>query len=136
MSTYQATETGNDPSDGNGPNALVYNTNTVQLLASVGVGTPEGASNGEYRQVVRYEFAPAGVTATTNNEFYIYVSHMKSGTTSADNTARNKEAQIIRADTATLPNNSRVLLMGDLNTSESGLADYQTLIAARDECLR
>ena len=130
MSTYQATETGNDPSDGNGPNALVYNTNTVQLLASVGVGTPEGASNGEYRQVVRYEFAPAGITATTNNEFYIYVSHMKSGTTSADNTARNEEAQIIRADTATLPNNSRVLLLGDLNTSESGLADYQTLIAA------
>ena len=37
MSTYQATENGGDTADGNGPNALVYNTNTLQLVASVGV---------------------------------------------------------------------------------------------------
>ncbi len=42
MSPYQATEEGGDTADGNGPNALVYNTNTLQLIASVGVGTPGG----------------------------------------------------------------------------------------------
>src|SRR5579862_7556957 len=46
MSSYQATESGNDPTSGNGPNAVVYNTNTLQLVASVGVGTPLGSSNG------------------------------------------------------------------------------------------
>ncbi len=61
---------------GNGPNALVYNTTTLQLLASVGVGTPGGISNGEYRQVMRYEFEPVGGTAA--NIFYVYVTHMKS----------------------------------------------------------
>ena len=44
MSTYQATESGGSPTSGNGPNALVYNTNTVQLLASVPVDPPGGTS--------------------------------------------------------------------------------------------
>lgn len=40
MSSYQATESGGDPSTGNGPNALVYNTNTLQLIASIPVDPP------------------------------------------------------------------------------------------------
>ena len=129
MSTYQATDTGGSDV-GNGPNAIVYNTNTLQLIASVGVGTPHGSSNGEYRQEVRYEFAPAGYTPTTNNEFYVYVGHYKSGPTSSDMSSRNGEAQIVRADVATLPGNARVLYTGDFNASTSGEAMYQTLIAA------
>ncbi|HTS17947.1 MAG TPA: alkaline phosphatase family protein [Verrucomicrobiae bacterium] len=129
MSSYQATQSGSNGS-GNGPNGLVYNTNTLQLIASVGVGTPTGSGNGEYRQEVRYEFAPAGVTPTTNNEFYVYVGHYKSGSTSGDATDRNGEAQIVRADVATLPGNSRVLFAGDFNTGNAGEAMYQTLVAA------
>jgi hypothetical protein len=54
MSSSQATESGGDVADGNGPNALVYNTKTLQLLASVPVdptgGTSKlGSSGGEYR---------------------------------------------------------------------------------------
>ena len=90
MSTYQATQNGSN-SSGNGPNAVVYNANTVNLIASVGVGTPGGSSNGEYRQVVRYEFQPVGDTGS-NGIFYVYVSHMKSGTTSADITARGRRS--------------------------------------------
>ena len=116
QSSYQATEEGNDPTDGNGPNALIYNTKTLTLLASVGVGTPEGSTNGEYRQVVRYEFQPVGDTGSTGI-FYVYVSHMKSGTTSADATDRGEEATIIRNDEATLPANSSVLYTGDLNSA-------------------
>ena len=129
MSPYQATQNGGN-TGGNGPNAVVYNTNTLQLVASVGVGTPGGSGNGEYRQEVRYEFAPAGVTPTASNEFYVYVGHYKSGTTSSDVTDRNGEAQIVRADSATLPSNARVIYTGDFNASESSEAMYQTLVAA------
>jgi hypothetical protein len=72
-STYQATQDGSD-TDGNGPNALVYNTTTLKLLASVGIVTPEGETNGVYRQPVRYEFQPVGDTGTTGI-FYVYVAH-------------------------------------------------------------
>jgi hypothetical protein len=80
---------GGDSADGNGPNAVVYNTNTLQLIASVPVDPPGGTGNlgsssGEYREVMRHEFARAGVTPTTNTEFYVYVSHYKSVPTSSD----------------------------------------------------
>ena len=103
MSSYQATENGGYTASGNGPNAIVYNTNTVQLLASVPVdpagGTNQlGSASGEYREVMRYLFAPAGVTATTNNEFYIYVSHYKASSGSTNEAYRNGEAGIIRGN--------------------------------------
>ncbi|MGB7746670.1 MAG: hypothetical protein WBN75_05205 [Verrucomicrobiia bacterium] len=134
-STYQATESGGDATDGNGPNALVYNTKTLQLLASVPVNPPGGtsklgSSSGEYREVMRYELAPAGMTPTATNEFYIYVSHYKSGTTSTDLTDRNGEAQIIRNDEAnSLPASARVLYVGDYNITTSGEASYQTILS-------
>jgi hypothetical protein len=127
MSPYQATQNGTN-TDGNGPNALVYNANTVQLLASVGVGTPEGGSNGEYRQAVRYEFQPVGYSGN-NGIFYVYVSHMKSGSTSTDATDRGEEAVIIRNNEATLPANASVLYTGDLNSSPPE-AEFTTFTAS------
>jgi endonuclease/exonuclease/phosphatase family metal-dependent hydrolase len=121
-SAYQATQSGSNAS-GNGPNAIVYNTQTLQLFSSVGVGTPLGSSNGEYRQVVRYQFQAVGTSST----FYIYVSHAKAGTNSSDFSSRNSEAQIIRADEASLPATSRVIYVGDFNTTGSTDASYQTL---------
>ena len=134
MSSYQATESGGDVADGNGPNALVYNTQTVQLLASVPVdpagGTSAlGSSSGEYREVMRYEFAPANEIATQSSEFYVYVSHYKSGTSSADLTDREEEAVIIRNDETNLPANARVIYTGDYNVSTSSEASYQTIAA-------
>jgi hypothetical protein len=136
LSRYQATESGGDVADGNGPNALVYNTKTLQLLAAVPVDPPGGtsylgSSSGEYREVMRYELAPAGMTPTATNEFYVYVSHYKSGTSSTDLTDRNGEARIIRNDEANnLPANARVLYVGDYNVTTSGEASYQTMLAA------
>ena len=129
-SPFQATEVGGSPSVGNGPNAVIYNTRTLTLLESVGVGTPQGATNGEYRQVARYEFQPAGGTAA--NAFYVYVCHMKSsssGTTTAVQAARAEEAQIVRNDSAKLPASACVLYMGDFNLDGSAEAAYQTLTA-------
>ena len=135
MSTYQATESGGSPTTGNGPNALVYNTTTVQLLASVPVDPPGGtsklgSSSGEYREVMRYEFAPAGVTATPANEFYIYVSHYKASTGTGNAAYRLGEAQIIRTNETSLPANARVLYVGDYNPDNgSGEPGYQTIIS-------
>jgi hypothetical protein len=103
--------------DGNGANALIYNHSALTLLNSVGVGTAGGSSNGEYRQVMRYEFQPIGGTAA--NDFYVYVSHMKSGSTSTDVQDQDEEAVIIRNDEATLPAGSSVLYTGDLNNSDT-----------------
>ncbi len=126
QSPYQATDDGGE-TDGGGPNAMVYNTNTLQLIASVGVGSPSSGS--EPRQIVRYEFAPAGIPPTSNNEFYVYVEHYKSGSTASDANVRNAEAQILRADAATLASNARILFTGDFNTGSATESTYQTLVA-------
>jgi hypothetical protein len=124
MSTYQATDSGGS-NDGNGPNALIYNTSALNLLASVGVGTPTGSTtsggNGEYRQVVRYEFQPVSDTGT-NGVFYVYVCHAKSlssGTLANDQADQKAEATIIRNNEATLPANASVLYVGDWNVNGS-----------------
>ena len=135
MSSYQATESSGYVAGGNGPNALVYNTKTLQLLASVPVDPPGGINNlgsnsGEYREVMRYELAPAGMTPTATNEFYVYVSHYKSGTGSGNESYRNGEARIIRNDEANnLPATARVLYVGDCNVTTSGEASYQTILS-------
>ncbi|MGD0813383.1 MAG: PKD domain-containing protein [Verrucomicrobiota bacterium] len=121
---------------GNGPNAMVYNTKTVQLVATVPVDPPGGtnqlgSASGEYREVMRYEFAPAGQTPTAATEFYVYVSHYKASTGSANEQDRYKEAVIIRTNEATLPANARVLYVGDYNPdSGSSETGYQAIIAA------
>jgi len=134
MSPYQATSSGGI-SSGGGPNALIYNTRSVQLLASVPVDPPGGtsqlgSSSGEYREAMRYQFAPAGVAPAATNEFYIYVSHYKASTGPANETARAGEAQIIRNNSAALPANARILYVGDYNpTGGSSETGYQTIMA-------
>ncbi len=78
---------------------------------------------------MRYEFAPAGVTAGTNNEFYIYVSHYKASSGSSDDKARLGEATIIRSNEyLNLPANARVLYVGDFNVDDNSVeAGYQTI---------
>ena len=123
MSPYQAIST--RVNTGGGPNALVYNTNTVQLLASVPVDP-----GGTLREVMRYEFAPAGVTPTTNNEFYVYVSHSNASSGSAGASLRLGEAQIIRNDESTnCPANARVLYVGDFNLYNSWEPAYLTMLS-------
>jgi hypothetical protein len=135
-STYQAYL--GSANDGDGPNALVYNTHTVQLLASVPVdpsgGTSKlGSASGEYREVMRYEFAPAGVAPAPANEFYVYVSHYKSSASGSDATDqfyRQEEAAIIRTNEAIdLPATARILYVGDYNVDDSGEAGYQTILS-------
>jgi autotransporter-associated beta strand protein len=136
-SSYQATTSDGD-TDGGGPNGLIYNQKTMNLMASVGVGTPASGGNGEFRQVVRYEFQPLADKGTNNGVFYVYDSHYKSGSAgtsddgSTDGALRNGEAQIIRNDeAANLPANAAVLYVGDYNGDGSTEAAYQTITAAK-----
>jgi MYXO-CTERM domain-containing protein len=118
---FQASQSGGD-TDGNGPNALIYNQDTLNLIGSVGVGTPEGSANGEYRQVARYEFQPLVDAGTGNGTFYVYVCHAKSlssGSESTDQTYQEEEAAIIRNNEATLPASASVIYMGDWNVNAS-----------------
>jgi MYXO-CTERM domain-containing protein len=119
--SFQATQSGGD-TDGNGPNAVIYNQDTLNLIGSVGVGTPEGSVNGEYRQVARYEFQPLVDTGTGNGTFYVYVCHAKSlssGSETTDQTYQEEEAAIIRTNEATLPASASVIYMGDWNVNAS-----------------
>jgi hypothetical protein len=110
MSPYQGTQAGN-PDSGNGPNALVYNTHTLQLIASIGIYTP--SFSGPPRQEIRYQFRPVGYGS--NADFYVYVGHYKSASDSTSENRRNIEAQLVRADAATLPAGSRIVYTGDMN---------------------
>jgi endonuclease/exonuclease/phosphatase family metal-dependent hydrolase len=134
VSSYQATESGGDTADGNGPNTVIYNTKTLNLLASVPVdptgGTSKlGSSSGEYREVMRYEFQPKNDT-NSGDAFYVYVSHYKSGTGTTNENDRTGEAQIIVNNEATLPAGSAVLLVGDYNVSSSSETSYQDVVAS------
>ncbi len=112
---------------GNGPNAVVYNTQKLTLIASVTAVDASGAGNGTYRDVMRYEFRPVGGTST--DDFYIYVSHYKSGGSGSDLSARNLEATNIRNNAATLPAGSRIIYAGDYNVSTSNEASYQKILS-------
>ncbi len=133
MATYPGTEYNGSPTTGNGPNALIYNTKTVQLISQGGVpGTP-GASGGYVvnREVLRYGFQAVG--STTGTLFYLYVSHMKSsasGTVDVYQGDRNLEAQDIRADVGSLPAGTSAIYVGDFNLDGSAEPAYQTLTAS------
>ena len=62
-------------STGGGRPAIIYNTQTVQLLGETTVGTT--SSTGPARQTLRYQLRPVGYTSTA--DFYLYSSHYKAG---------------------------------------------------------
>ena len=65
------------------------------------------------------------------DDFYIYVSHYKSGDANTGNNdqRRQDEALAIRADEATLPASARVLYVGDYNTYSASELGYQAITA-------
>ena len=93
-----------------GPSGLIYNTKTVTDLGAKAVGFTTNP-----RSPMRYELQPVGAGAA--GDFYMYVTHMKSGQTSTDINERDAEAKLIRSDEATLPANASVIYTGDFNSS-------------------
>ena len=119
---------------GGGPSGLIYNANTIQLLGNgVAVGSTSGS--GAARAPMRYELAPKDFNNHTA-DFYVYVSHMKSGdaagvsNSTTNGARRDVEATTIRNNAATLGANAHIIYTGDLNLNDSTEAAYQTLIGA------
>ncbi len=105
---------------------IVYNTQTVQLVAQAGIGTASGT--GQARQVMRYLLRPLEVGL--GNDFYLYNSHYKASDTTADAARRAVEAETIRADADALPANTHIIFAGDFNMYTSNELGYTRLLAA------
>ena len=106
--------------------AVIYNTQTVQLISQAQVGT--ASTSGAARAPLRFEFRPVGYDSSA--DFYLYSNHYKAGTTSSDQTRRAIEAATVRADADSLGPDARVIFTGDYNIQSSSETMYQTLTGA------
>ncbi len=133
-----------DPNTGGGPDGVIYNTHTMQvvsaramltgqnvLLQSNGTYTaahsPGGGVNGVTRAPMVYQLRPIGYG--TNNDFYMYVSHARSISDDSQGDARYAEAQAVRSDAKyKLPAGAHIIYSGDWNLfNGSGENAYKCL---------
>lgn len=141
--TY-AYDTTFDTNTGGGPDGLIYNTRTIQVVSGrclrtgetvllqsngtyVSAHSPGGGSNGVTRGPLCYRLRPIGFG--TNNDFYMYISHARSTSDDSQGDARYAEAQEIRSDAKyNLPAGSHILFAGDWNLfNGSGENAYKCL---------
>ncbi len=111
---------------GNETVGLVFNTQTVQLINELGVGTH--STNGAPRQTIRYQLRPVGLPL--GNDFYVYNSHYKASPGSDNEARRQVEALSIRANSNALPQGTHIIYAGDYNIQSSSEDSYQTLLAS------
>jgi hypothetical protein len=139
--TYDTTK---DTNTGGGPDGLIYNTHTVQVVSArslrdgrmvllqsngtyINAYTPGGGTNGVTRSPMCYQIRPIGFGAT--NDFYMYVSHARSTSDDSQGDARYAEAQEVRSDAKyILPAGAHIMYAGDWNLfSGSGENAYKCL---------
>ncbi|MCI0333058.1 MAG: hypothetical protein L0228_07535, partial [Planctomycetes bacterium] len=108
---------------------IVYNTQTVELIAENRFGTVNGSN--QARSTMRYQLRPVGYGATA--DFYAYNDHYKAGSSTSDLDRRNIEASSIRNDATygsdALGEGAHAIYVGDFNMQSSSEAAFQTLIA-------
>ena len=133
-----------DPNTGGGPDGLIYNTHTLQvvsaralptgqnvLLQSNGTYTmahsPGGGVNGVTRGPMLYQLRPVGFG--TVDDFYFYLSHARSTSDDSVGDARYAEAQEVRSDAKyKLPAGAHIIYGGDWNLfNGSGENAYKCL---------
>lgn len=108
---------------GGGRPGMIYNTQTVQLIDQVGVGTI--SSSGAARQTARYEVRPVGYDSSA--DMYIYASHYKAD--QGETSRRNVEAAGIRANADALGPGAAIIYAGDFNIYTSSEPMWATLTA-------
>ena len=133
-----------DPNTGGGPDGLIYNTHTVQVVSAralitgetvllqangtyVSAHSPGGGNNGVARAPMVYQLRPLGFGP--NDDFYMYVSHARSTSDDSAGDARYAEAQEVRSDAKyKLPAGVHILYAGDWNLfNGSGENAYKCL---------
>ncbi|PWU12232.1 MAG: hypothetical protein C5B50_21910 [Verrucomicrobia bacterium] len=120
-----------DPNTGGGPDGIIYNTQTIQVVSARALRTGDtvllqsngtyvaahnvgGGVNGVTRAPMVYLLRPIGFGTT--NDFYMYVSHARSTSDNSVGDARYAEAQEVRSDAKyNLPAGSHILYSGDWN---------------------
>ena len=126
--TYDRTT---DPNTGGGPDGLIYNPHTVQVVSAralrtgqtvllqangtyVAAASTAGGSNGVTRAPMVYQLRPTGYGAAY--DLYLYVSHARSSSDNSAGDARYAEAQAVRSDAKyNLPAGAHILYSGDWN---------------------
>jgi hypothetical protein len=98
--------------------AVIYNTNTVQLISQSQVGI--ASTSGAARAPMRFEFRPVGYDSTA--DFYVYSHHYFS----SDATRREVEAINTRSNADALGQGTRIIYSGDFNIDSSSEAMYST----------
>ena len=111
----------NAGSTGGGRSVVVYNTDSVTLVGE----KPLGSLSTQARQTMRYQFRPVGYDVSA--DIYIYASHLKASTGSANVAERNFEVTVNRADADALGQGANILYTGDLNFYTSSESGFQTL---------
>ncbi|MCH7878394.1 MAG: hypothetical protein IH914_03650 [candidate division Zixibacteria bacterium] len=109
---------------GAGKPGVVYNTQTVQLIAQVAFNDLPDVP----RPVLRYQFRPVGYDATA--DFYIYNSHYKASTGATNEARRDAEATLIRTDSDALGEGTHIIYAGDFNIRDNDEDMWSTLTAA------
>jgi hypothetical protein len=111
---------------------IVYNTQTVQLIAEHRFGTVNASA--QARSTLRYQLRPVGYNPDA--DFYVYNSHYKAGDSATDQAERELEATSIRTHATygsdLLGEGAHVIYVGDYNMQSSTEDAYQTLISAGD----
>ncbi|MBL9032882.1 MAG: choice-of-anchor D domain-containing protein [Phycisphaerae bacterium] len=107
-------------------NAFFFRTSRVQFLGMTIVSVGSGSPN-HPRDINRYDFRPVGYSGAAAT-IAAYSSHMKAGNTADDQARRLLEAQIIRANAASLPSGWNFLLAADLNIPSSAQSAYVELV--------
>lgn len=108
--------------------AFYYRTSRVTFLGQTLVA-PGGDPSGIPRDIRRYDVRLVGYTSV-GATLAIYGDHMKSGSTSTDQSRRLLEATAIRNNSNTLPAGWQFIIGGDFNIQSSTQAAYQQLVGS------
>ncbi len=111
---------------GGGRVALIYNTQTVQLLQESPISSTN--INGAARQPMRYKLRPVGYGQEA--DFYLYANHYKSSTGATNENRRQVEAAATRANADGFGQGTSIIYTGDFNIQSSAEAMYQTLLGS------
>ncbi len=114
--------------NGGGRGAIVFNTQTVELISEASFGTL--SRDAQARETMRYTLRPLGYG--DDAQFAIYANHYKAGSTATDQTRRNVEATAVRMNADALFEQGEIqhmIFAGDFNIRGCEEAMFQTLIA-------
>ncbi|WP_442484108.1 dockerin type I domain-containing protein [Aeoliella sp. SH292] len=105
--------------------AIVYNTNTVELVDEIAFGSI--SSEGAARQTLRYQLRPVGYDSAA--DFYAYNNHYKASDGTSEAAQRYNEAIAVRANADALGEGAHAIFAGDFNTYRSSEPGFQHLIS-------